>query len=98
MSWLQSLGLLTIIMLSDKHDEHLAETLFLTHYVGQIVAEAGFDRTTIDTVSFGFLMDAVESVKNDRQLFLDVWRYNPYCKAMITKFHQAQKNIEGLLI
>lgn len=97
MQWFQSLGLLTIVMSSEQHDEHLAETLFLTHYLGQIVAQAGFDRTTIDTVSFWFLMDAVESVKNDRQLFLDVWRYNPYCKAMIEKFHRAQETIEKLL-
>ena len=54
---------------ADAHDKDLAETLFLTHYIGQIVAHGGFERSDIETVSFGSLMDAVDSVRHDTGLF-----------------------------
>jgi prephenate dehydrogenase len=68
----------------------LAETLFLTHYVGQSILQADFKRTSIDTLSFQFLMDAVESVKGDKALFHDVYRFNPYCKDVAKRLHDAQ--------
>jgi len=92
-SLLRSLNFNVIEMTADEHDKQLAETLFLTHFVGQIVTRAGFVRTDIDTVSFGFLMDAVESVKNDTQLFRDVYRYNPHCAAIMDRFKAAQKDV-----
>lgn len=90
---------LTVIELSAKqHDILLAESLFLTHYLTQTLLKAGMVRTEIDTVSFGNLMDVVESVKNDTALFQDVRRYNTYCKDMLIKRHDAQKHIEDLLL
>lgn len=88
-----SLGFLIIEMTADEHDRRLAETLFLTHYVGQSVLKAGFDRTSIDTLSFQFLMDAVESVKDDKDLFQDVYRFNPYCTEVAKRFHAAQEAV-----
>lgn len=88
-----TLGFLIIEMTADEHDKRLAETLFLTHYVGQSILEAGFQRTAIDTLSFQFLMDAVESVKDDKKLFADVYKYNPYCKAVAERLHAAQQNV-----
>jgi prephenate dehydrogenase len=86
-------GFSIIEMTADEHDKRLAETLFLTHYIGRSVIEAGFSRTEIDTLSFQFLMDAVESVKDDEQLFADVYRFNPYCKAVAERFHEAQEKV-----
>jgi prephenate dehydrogenase len=88
-----TLGFVVIEMTADEHDERLAETLFLTHYVGQSVIRAGFSRTAIDTLSFQFLMDAVESVKGDTELFRDVYRFNPYCKAVAERLHEAQEAV-----
>lgn len=85
-----TLGFLIIEMTADEHDQRLAETLFLTHYVGRSIIEANFSRTEIDTLSFQFLMDAVESVKDDQSLFADVYHYNPYCKAVMERLHEAQ--------
>ncbi len=87
------LGFLIIEMTADEHDKRLAETLFLTHYVGQSVSRAGFTRTAIDTLSFQFLMDAVESVKDDTALFQDVYRFNPYCKEVAQRLHAAQESV-----
>ena len=51
---LAAVGFQVIEMTADAHDQELAETLFLTHYIGQVIAHGGFERTDIDTVSFGF--------------------------------------------
>ena len=88
-----TLGFLIIEMTADEHDEHLAETLFLTHYVGQSILAAGFKRTEIDTLSFRFLMDAVESVKDDKELFSDVYHFNPHCKLVAERLHDAQQRV-----
>ena len=93
-----TLGFLIIEMTADEHDERLAETLFLTHYVGQSIIHAGFSRTAIDTLSFQFLMDAVESVKDDKELFEDVYRFNSYCKPVAKRLHAAQEEVyKGLV-
>src|SRR3989344_3821206 len=80
-----------------EHDQHLAETLFLTHFIGQLISRAGFERTAVDTVSFGFLMNAVESVRNDEALFRDVFRFNPYCKEVLERIERAEVRVRGLL-
>lgn len=82
---------------ADEHDKLVAETLFLTHLVGQTVKSGGFARTSIDTVSFGYLMDAVESVAHDDALFKDVYRYNPYCKDVLKRFEHAEQEIKSSL-
>lgn len=87
------LGFAIIEMTADEHDRRLADTLFLTHYIGQSIVKAGFVRTEIDTLSFQFLMDAVESVKNDKKLFEDVYRFNPYCKESAKRLHEAQDEV-----
>jgi len=96
-AWLKGLGLNVITMTSEAHDRMLAETLFLTHYVAQIVAKGGFVRTDIDTLSFGYLMDAVESVKGDTELFRDVFAFNPYCEETIRRFEAAEGDVHALL-
>lgn len=93
----EKLGFNIIEMTSESHDRHLAETLFLTHLVGQVVTEGKFGRTEIDTVSFGFLMDAVESVRNDTELFKDVYRFNPSCKEVLGRFEDAADRVKKLL-
>lgn len=88
-----NLGFSIIEMTADEHDKRLAETLFLTHYIGQTILKAGFTSTKIDTLSFQFLMDAVESVKDDKKLFEDVYAFNPYCKEVAERFHAAQEAV-----
>lgn len=95
---LKDIGFDIVEMTARRHDKHLAETLFLTHFIGQIVHRAGFDRTAIDTVSFGFLMDAVESVKHDEALFRDVFTYNPYCKRILDLFRAKEADVRRLLL
>ena len=94
---LQAAGLVVLEMTPDAHDRMLAETLFLTHYVGQVVHHGDFERTDIDSVSFGFLMDAVESVRQDVRLFQDVYRYNTHCQKVVQRFERAEQRVARLL-
>ena len=90
-TFLEDLGFAVIEMTADEHDRLLANTLFMTHYVGQVMKEAAFKRTEIDTVSFQSLMNAVEIVSHGEKLFADVYKYNSYCEAAAVRFHDAQK-------
>lgn len=96
-AFLKEAQLKVLELTSDEHDKLIAETLFLTHLVGQTVKKGGFERTAIDTLSFGFLMDAVESVAHDDALFRDVFKYNPYCRDVLTRFEGAEKNVSSSL-
>lgn len=95
--FLVQLGFDVVEMTAAEHDKHLAETLFLTHFVGQIISHGKFNRTAIDTVSFGYLMDAVESVKHDTALFKDVYRFVPYCKKVLARFAVSEKAVQKIL-
>ncbi len=85
-------------MTAAQHDRHLAETLFLTHFVGQIVHRAEFDNTAMDTVSFELLMDAVKSVAGDGGIFEDVYRYaREPCDEVLRVFNAAQELVRARL-
>ena len=94
---LRGFGFSVVEKTADEHDRDLAETLFLTHYVGQVIARGNFERTDIDTPSFGFLMDAVDAVRHDTELFRQVLRYNPYCDAVIERFDRCESEVKALL-
>ena len=96
--WLKKCGFDVIEMSAKEHDKHIAKTLFLTHFIAQIVARAGVKRTAIDTVSFGWLMNAVESVQHDHDLFKDVYKYNPYCKEVLKRFGIGEAGVQKLLV
>lgn len=89
----EGLGLAVVEMTAEAHDRALAETLFLTHYLAQVATAAGIVRTSIDTPSFGFFMDAVESVREDTKLFSDVYRFNPFCQRTIARLEQAEQEV-----
>ncbi|GAB4360091.1 MAG: prephenate dehydrogenase [Kiloniellaceae bacterium] len=95
---LAAVGFSVVEKTAETHDRELAETLFLTHYIGQIVARGGFERTEIDTVSFGFLMDAVDSVRHDGRLFEEVYRFNPFCRDVIERFDASEGQVRDTML
>jgi len=96
-NFITHLGFDVVEVGAEEHDKHIAETLFLTHFIGQTVSRAGFVRTDMDTVSFGYLMDAVESVKKDEALFRDVFSFNPYCRSILDRLAEAERAVRSLL-
>lgn len=95
---LDAVGFSVVEKSAETHDRELAETLFLTHYIGQIVAQGGFERTEIDTVSFGFLMDAVDSVRHDGRLFEEVYRFNSFCREVIERFDASEGQVRDEML
>jgi len=95
---LKAVGFSLVEKSADAHDRDLAETLFLTHYVGLVIAQGGFERTDIDTVSFGYLMDAVDSVRHDGRLFEEVCRFNPYCRSVIERFDASDRLVRDKML
>lgn len=95
---LTAAGFSLIVKTAEDHDKDLAETLFLTHYIGQIVARGGFERSDIDTVSYSSLMDAVDSVRHDARLFEDVFRYNPFCRQVVERFEASDRNVRDEML
>lgn len=95
--FLRRCGFVIVEKSAGEHDKLLARTLFLTHLVARIVERGGFKRTDVDTVSFGFLMDAVESVRSVTELFADVYRFNPYCKGVLEQFNRSESEVRKLL-
>ncbi|MCA9386041.1 prephenate dehydrogenase/arogenate dehydrogenase family protein [Candidatus Dojkabacteria bacterium] len=97
-SFLEQQKLSIIKLDADTHDRYLAESLFLTHLVAQSIIDSKYARTPIDTKSFEFLMDAVESVQHDTELFKDIFRYNPHCSEVLKKYknslHSVSKKLE----
>lgn len=94
----RDIGFSVVETSADNHDRDLAETLFLTHYVGQVVSHGNFERTDIDSVSFGYLMDAVDAVRHDTKLFEDVFRYNPYCRKVVERFDKSERHVKERLL
>lgn len=94
---LSHLGFTVVSTTADEHDKRLAASLFLTHFIGQIVSRAGFVRSDIDTASFGHLMDAMESVRHDSELFADVYAFNPYCDDVLERFKKSEGEVRAIL-
>lgn len=95
---LRDVGFSVVESSADQHDRDLAETLFLTHYVGQVIARGDFERTEIDSVSFGYLMDAVDAVRHDTKLFEDVFRHNPHCRKVVERFDRSERQVKERLL
>ena len=86
-------------MTSEEHDLNLANSLFITHLVGQTLSRAGVRRTNIDTPSFGWLMDSVESVQDDTELFADVFKYTrKACEQALYRFSLAEEEVHDLFL
>ncbi|MCH7597950.1 prephenate dehydrogenase [Patescibacteria group bacterium] len=96
-SFLSGIGLRISEQAPDEHDKMIADTLFLAHLVSQILTEGKFERSDIGTASFDSLMNVMESLHQDRALFQDVYKYNPYCKKTLEQFFDAEQNIRQLL-
>ncbi len=87
-------GLIVEQISPDMHDKIIAETLFLTQYVGRLLGGAGLGRRGTSTTSYAELMKIVKIADNDtRELFEDMVKYNPYAKAVLRKLLNAQQRI-----
>ena len=97
-SYLESKGLDVIVGTPDEHDQQIAVSLSLTHFIGRALSSFGAKPLDIDTEGYKRLLHILEVVQNDTwQLFMDMNRYNPYAAENRKAFIQAMASINAKL-
>lgn len=97
-NYLSSLGLILIEGLPEEHDNQIAVSLALTHFIGRGLGEFGAGPLDIDTEGYRRLLHILGVVENDTwQLFSDMNRYNSFARQKRRKFMDAMKKIDALI-
>ena len=97
-SYLASKELVIIESTPEDHDEQIAISLALTHFIGRTLSEFSADRLNIDSEGYKRLLHILDVVEHDTwQLFHDMHRYNPYAKEKRAAFMQAMQKIDHRL-
>lgn len=97
-SYLASKGLEILESTPADHDEQIAISLALTHFIGRTLSEFGANPLNIDSEGYKRLLRILDVVQHDTwQLFLDMHRYNPYAEDKRTAFMQAMLRINEQL-
>jgi prephenate dehydrogenase len=97
-SWLKRQGLIVIQATADEHDEKIAVSLSLTHFIGRSLSAFGATDLDIDTEGYKRLMHILGVVSHDTwQLFEDMHKYNPYARQKRQVFIDAMTGIHERL-
>jgi prephenate dehydrogenase len=81
---LRKAGLRVHHMSSKDHDKLMAQTLFLTQFIGRSAGRIDPPRSTFTTPNYRLLNTIIERTRNDSfELFKDVYRYNPYAERIL---------------
>ena len=96
--YLISKGLNVIEATPHEHDEQIATSLSLTHFIGRTLSKSGAVPLDIDTEGYKRLLRILEVVERDTwQLFVDMHRYNPYAKEKRIAFMNIMAEINSKL-
>jgi prephenate dehydrogenase len=96
--WLQNRGLVVIEATAREHDEKIAVSLALTHFIGRSLSAFGARDLDIDTEGYQRLMHILGVVGNDTwQLFEDMHTHNPFAKQKRQAFIDAMTDIHERL-
>ena len=97
-TYLASKELVLIESTPEDHDQQIAVSLALTHYIGRTLSEFGAAPLDIDSEGYKRLLHILEVVEHDTwQLFYDMHRYNPYAQKKRAAFMQAMQKINDQL-
>jgi prephenate dehydrogenase len=95
---LEKQGLVVIKATAQEHDEKIAVSLALTHFIGRSLSAFGARDLDIDTEGYKRLMHILGVVSHDTwQLFEDMHTYNPYAKQKRQAFIDAMTDIHERL-
>lgn len=94
-AYLETHGLKVIEATPEEHDQQIAHSLLLTHFIGRSLMEFEAKSLDIDTKGYRRLMKILETVENDSwQLFEDMNRYNPYAEQTRKEFLKSLSTID----
>lgn len=93
-SYLETHGLKVIEATPEEHDQQIAHSLLLTHFIGRTLMDFEAKSLPIDTKGYRRLMKILETVENDSwQLFEDMNKYNPYAEVTRKEFMKSMATI-----
>lgn len=96
--YLESHGLKIVEATPTEHDEQIAKTLVLTHFIGRTLIDFKASPQSIDTKGHRRLMKILDQVENDSiELFLDMNKYNRFAKSVREEFMNSMGKIDHLL-
>jgi len=97
-SYLESHGLKVIEATPTEHDEQIARTLVLTHFIGRTLIDFKATPKSIDTKGYRRLMKILDQVENDSiELFLDMNKYNRFAKKVREDFFASMGKIDHFI-
>jgi len=86
------------IMSPQEHDEMVAYSQGITHYIGRVLSDLHLKPSRIDTLGYRKLLEIIEQTCNDNwQLFVDLQKYNPYTNKMREDLHESIQKIYHFL-
>jgi len=86
------------VMTPDEHDEMVAYSQGITHYIGRVLADLNLKNTKINTLGYKKILEIIQQTCNDSwQLFCDLQHFNPYTKKMRKDLHESIEKIYSIL-
>ena len=85
----KDLDLKIIEMDATNHDKYVAKSQFPAHIIGNIASGINLSPRPTDTKSNEVLINFLEIVQADRELLIDMYRYNQYCKKELQKIETS---------
>lgn len=90
------MGLKTLLSTPDLHDQQMAKSQGLVHFIGRGLAALALQQQELATPDFQALLSINNMVVNDTwQLFLDMHRYNPYTREIRKKLIQQLSKLDN---
>lgn len=90
------MGLKILISTPEEHDEQMARSQGLVHFIGRGLSALDLAQQELSTPDFQALLHINTMVVNDkRQLFLDMHKYNSYTKEVRQKFIRQLVKIDN---
>jgi prephenate dehydrogenase len=94
----QELKLKIITTTPENHDQQVAKSLALVHFIGRGLGEMNIGNQKITTLGFERLLKVNETVNNDTlELFFDMHRFNPYTEKIRQEFIDSLKKLNKLI-
>jgi len=93
---LGALGVKVIECTPEEHDRQMAESQFLTHFIGRAAEACGIQKVPLSTKTHDDLMDIVEIITgNSVDLFHDMAVHNPMVAPARAKFLAAMIQVDA---
>ena len=81
---LRGVGIRTLQLTPKEHDRLMAETVFLTQFLGRLVLGSSLRRRPPVTGNYAQLLRLVDTVRHDtRELFIDMVAYSGECRRVV---------------